>query len=94
VQCCLLCCCSHQVGFKVAAGEYWRLLTAAFVHGNVLHVGVSDGLGSHSNKLLVLAPCTPPLAVPVLSPVCGLRLEDLHKLQSVHFTCAGFQHSQ
>jgi hypothetical protein len=33
-----VCCC--QVGYKIAAGEYWRLLTAAFVHGNVLHVGV------------------------------------------------------
>jgi membrane associated rhomboid family serine protease len=32
--------CCLQVGYKIAAGEYWRLLTAAFVHGNVLHVGV------------------------------------------------------
>lgn len=38
------CCAAPQIGYKVAAGEYWRLLTAAFVHANVLHVGVSGGL--------------------------------------------------
>jgi membrane associated rhomboid family serine protease len=30
-----------QVGSAVADGEYWRLLTAAFLHGNILHCGVS-----------------------------------------------------
>lgn len=36
----LLLLCALQVGYKVAQGEYWRLLSAAFVHFNVLHAGV------------------------------------------------------
>jgi hypothetical protein len=30
-----------QVSYKIAAWEYWRLLTPIFVHGNLLHVLVS-----------------------------------------------------
>lgn len=29
-----------QSGPLVADGEYWRLLTAAFLHGNIVHCGV------------------------------------------------------
>jgi len=28
-----------QVNFLVAAGEWWRLLTSAFLHGGLLHIG-------------------------------------------------------
>lgn len=47
-----------QVGYKVAAGEYWRLITAAFVHGNVIHVGVRPAAG---RPVLLLCSCVLPL---------------------------------
>lgn len=50
-----------QIGYKVAAGEYWRLLTAAFVHGGLLHAGVSHAsspLATWGIIIIIMLHCT------------------------------------